>query len=93
MISRSLQVIKETGLMFNPYKKLVVIFNADEDFAGLWGHENLQDPSCAMSGTGFMVTFTNYPLLWVSKLQKEISLSTLYSEYVALSHSVRALIS
>ena len=39
-----------------------------------------------------MVTFSNCPLLWVSKLQKEIALSTLHSEYVALSHSVRALL-
>ena len=39
-----------------------------------------------------MVTFSNCPLLWVSKLQTEISLSTLHSEYVVLSHSVRALL-
>ena len=39
-----------------------------------------------------MVTFANCPLLWVSKLQTEIALSTLNSEYVALSHSVRALL-
>ena len=39
-----------------------------------------------------MVTFANCPLLWVSKLQTEISLSTLHSEYVALSHTVRALL-
>ena len=38
-----------------------------------------------------MVTFANFPLLWVSKLQTEISLSTLHYEYVALSHSVREL--
>ena len=39
-----------------------------------------------------MVTFANCPLLWVSKLQTEIALSTLHSEYVVLSHSVRALL-
>ena len=39
-----------------------------------------------------MVVFTNFTLLWVSKIQTEISLSTLYSEYVALSTSVQALI-
>ena len=39
-----------------------------------------------------MVTFYNFPLLWVSKIQTGISLSTLHSEYVALSHSVRALL-
>ena len=65
---------------------------ADADFAGLWGHEDPQYPICAISRTGFVVTFANCPLLWVSKLQREISLSTLYSEYVALSHSVRALL-
>ena len=31
-----------------------------------------------------MVFFANCPLLWVSKLQTEIALSTLHSEYVAL---------
>ena len=39
-----------------------------------------------------MVVFTNFTLLWVSKIQKDIALSTLHSEYVALSHSVRALL-
>ena len=79
--------------MFNPSKKLVVDCYADADFAGLWGHEDPQDPICARSRTGFVVTFANCPLLWVSKLQTEIALSTLHSEYVTLSHSVRALLS
>ena len=39
-----------------------------------------------------MVTFDNYPLFWVSKTQTEIALSTLHSEYVALSHYVRDLL-
>ena len=60
-------------------------------FAGLWGHENYQYPICARIRTGFMVTFPNCPLLWFSKLQTDIALSTLHSEYVTLSHSVRAL--
>ena len=65
---------------------------ADEYFAGLWGHENPQDPICARSKTGFVVTIVNFPLLWVSKLQTYIALSTLHSEYLALSRSVRALL-
>ena len=39
-----------------------------------------------------MVTFDNCPILWVSKLHADIALSTLYSEYVALSHSIRSLL-
>ena len=78
--------------MFNPSKKLVVDCYADADFARLWGHEDPQDPICARSRTGFVVTFSNCPLLWVSKLQTDISFSTLNSEYVELSHFIRALL-
>ena len=87
-----LQGTKDNVLVFNPYKKLVVDCYADADFAGLWGHEDPQDPICARSITGFVVTFSHCPLLWVSKLQTEIALSTLHSDYVALSNSVRALL-
>ena len=91
-IYRYLQGTKENGLVFIPSKKLVVDFYADADFAGLWGHEDPQDPICARSRTGFVVTFSNCTLLWVSKIQTEIALSTLHSEYVELSHSIRELL-
>ena len=68
------------------------IFNADEDFTGLWGHENTQDRIYARSTTGLVVTFFNCPLLWVSRLQTEVSLSTIRFEYVVFFHSVRALL-
>ena len=68
-IFRYLQGTKENGLVFNPSKKLVVDCYADANFAGLWGHENPQDRIYARSRTEFVVTFANFPLLWVSKLQ------------------------
>ena len=71
---------------------MVVDCYADTDFAGLWGHENPQDLICSGSRTGFVVTISNLLLLWVSKIHTYIDLSTLYYEYVALSHSVRALL-
>ena len=83
---------KDNGLVFNPSKKLVVECYADVDFAGLWGYENSHDPIYARSRTGFVVTFANCPLLWVSKLQTEIALSTLHYEYVSLPHSVIVLL-
>ena len=79
-ICRYLQGDNDNGLVFNTSKKIVVNFYADADFSGLWGHENPQDPICARSRTGFVVTFDNFPLLWVSKLQTEIALYTLHSE-------------
>ena len=88
-ICRYLQGTNNNGMVFNPSKKLVVVCYADADFAGLWVNENSQDPICASSRTGYVVTFSYCPLLWVSTLQTEIALSTLNSEYVSLSHSVR----
>ena len=65
---------------------------ADADFAGLWGNENPKDPICDRSRTGFVVAFSNYSILWVSKLQIDIAIFTLHYEYVVLSHSVSALL-
>ena len=39
-----------------------------------------------------MVTFANCPLFWVSKIQTEIDISPLHSEYVELPNSIRALL-
>ena len=91
-ISRYLQGTKYNVLVFNTSKKMVVGCYADADFAVLWGYENPQDPICASSRTGFVVTFPNFPLLWVSKLQTYITLYTIHSEYLALTHYIRSLI-
>ena len=64
----------------------------DADFAGLWGYEDDQDPVCVKSRTGYVLTLGNCPILWVSRLQSEIALSTLEAEYVALSMSMRELL-
>ena len=63
----------------------------DADFAGLWGHEHPQDPHCARSRTGYVITLAGCPILWVSKLQTEIALSTMEAEYVALSSACKDL--
>ena len=91
-ICRYLEGTKDNGLVFNPSKKLVVDCYSDADFARLWGHEDPQDPIGTSRRTRFVVTFDNCPILWVSKLQTDIALYTLHSEYMALSHSIRALV-
>ena len=77
------------GPRFNPSKKLVVGCYDDAIFPGLWLHENPQDPIYVIIRTIFVVTFSSCPLFQVSKTQTEIALSTLHSECVELSHSVR----
>ena len=91
-IFRYLRGTKEKAPVFNPYNKLVVYFYSNADFEGLWGYENPQDPICDSSRTVFVVTFSDFPLLWVSKLQTEISLSDIHSEYMVFHISVRYLL-
>ena len=91
-ICQFLQGNKYNGLLFNPYKKLVVDFYDDAYFAGLWGRKNPQDPICDRSRTRLLVIFFNCPLFWVSKLCIHIDLYNFYHEYVELSHSVIALL-
>ena len=91
-IYRYLKGTKYNGLVFNPSKKLVVNFYTDADFAGLWGHENPQDPICDRSRTVLVVKISNFTLLWMSIVQTEIALYTLHYEYVAFSHYVRELL-
>ena len=92
-ICRYLQGITDNVLVFNPHKKLVVGCYADEYFTGLWGHENSRETICARSIPGYVATYANLPLLWLSKLQTEIDLSTLHSGYAELSHSIIELLS
>lgn len=88
-IVRYLKGTSDRGLIMRPTKELKIDCFVDADFAGLWGVEDPDDPISVKSRTGYILTLGNCPLLWVSKLQSEISLSTMESEYVALSTAMR----
>ena len=70
---------------------MVVDCYVNADFARLLKQENPQDPICSSSSTVFVVTFPNCTLLWVSKIQTKISLSTLHYTYVKLYQYLRGL--
>ena len=65
----------------------------DADFAGNWRKEDAEDRNSLLSRTGFVIFFCGCPITWVSKLQTEVALSITEAEYIALSHSMRELIS
>jgi hypothetical protein len=79
-------------MMIKPSTDLKMDLYADADFAGLWNAEDSQDPTCVKSRTGYVVTLGGVPVLWGSKLQTEITLSSTESEYVALSMAMRQLL-
>ena len=83
------QGTKYKGLLFNPYNKTVVYWYVDAYFSSLWVHDNPKYPIFSNIRTVFVVTFSKFYLMCVSKIQREISLSTIHSECVALHHYVR----
>ncbi len=90
-IGRYLKGTLKQGLILNPSKTLKIDCYPDADFAGLWTHDDKQDPHRVRSQMGYVICLSNCPVLWKSKLQTEIALSTMEAEYVALSTLCRDL--
>jgi hypothetical protein len=74
-----------------PSRHIHVDCYPDADFAGLYNHEDSQDPHCVRSRTGYVILVSGCPILWKSKLQTEIALSTMEAEYVSLSQACKDL--
>ena len=72
-----LNVTKDEVMVFNPSKKMVVYCYTDAYFAGLWVHENTQDPICDRSSTGLVVPFPIVLCCWCKKFRHRF-LSLLY---------------
>eukprot|EP00804_Cyclotella_cryptica_P030661 CCRYP_015671-RA/>CCRYP_015671-RA protein AED:0.35 eAED:0.37 QI:0/0/0/1/0/0/2/0/191 len=58
----------------------------DADFAGNWNKEFAEtDPSTTKSRSGWVVFYAACPVIWASKLQSQVALSTTEAEYIAMS--------
>ena len=94
-VKRILRYLKRTqdkGLHLRPNNTHRVDCYVDADFAGNFAVEHPQNPESVKSRTGYIILYQGSPLLWVSKLQTQIALSTMEAEYVALSQAMRDLI-
>ena len=91
-IGRYLKLTRDKGLILTPVKALNVNAYSDADFAGLYGYEDISDPTCMRSRTGFIITVADCPVLWQSKLQTETALSTMEAETVAFVTCCRELL-
>ena len=93
-ICRYLKGTCNQGLQFAPKNNGVLQLDCyvDADFSGLYGVEDSLDPVSSKSRTGYVFTLGNCPVLWVSRLQQETTLSTTEAEYVAMSQAMRDLL-
>ena len=79
-------------LILIPTRKLRVNCYVDSHVTVLFSYEDPHNPVCSRSQSGYVVTFVNCTIQWVSNLHTDIYLSTLHAEYVALSQSIRDLL-
>ena len=91
-IAKYLAGTRSRGLTFVPDPNIKLDCYVDADFAGLWRHEDDQDPVCVKSRTGYVFTIAGCPVNWKSKLQDEVACSTLESEYIALSTAMHEML-
>ena len=64
----------------------------DAHFAGMYGYEHHDDPSCVKSRTSYVINVANCPVMWQSKLRTETVLSNMEAEILAISNCARELI-
>ena len=58
----------------------------------LWNQADADNAENLMSRTGYVIMYAGCPIVWSSRLQTEIALSTAEAEYIALSTALRQVI-
>ena len=92
-IARYIVATMGEGIIFKPdFDRVALDCHVDADFAGNWNINDPEDPTGVKSRTGFLLTFAGVPVLWKSRPQLCIALSTMESEYIALSTAMRSLV-
>ncbi|KAL7530988.1 hypothetical protein ACHAWF_008366 [Thalassiosira exigua] len=92
-IAMYLKSTRTIGLKFKPDPSRGFEDYVDADFCGNWNHiEAPTDPSTAKSRAGWIVFYAGCPIIWASRLETQVALSTTEAEYIALSMSLRDVI-
>ena len=81
---------KDKGIIYSPNHNFGFEVYVDASFCNNWEPETAEwDADTARSRTGYVIMIAGCPVLWASKLQTEVALSTTESEYIALSTATR----
>ena len=81
-IGRYLKATKDKGMVFTPNGDKGLECYVDADFAGGWDKADSRNPEAVLSRTGYVLMYAKCPVLFCSKLQTEIALSTTEDEYI-----------
>ena len=61
--------VEDKGLVFTPSGSNGIKCYADADYSGGWCKEDVDQVGSVLSRTGYIIKFTNFPIIWVSKIQ------------------------
>ena len=90
-IGQYLKGTADKGMIMKPGSpdKIQMDVYVDSDFMGLYGKEQRHDSTNVKSRAGHIILINGCPIIWSSKLQDCIALSTMMAEYYALSSAMR----
>ena len=91
-IGQYLKKTKKKGMILKPMStsdSFRMDAYVDSDFMGLYGKEKRSDPNNVKSRTGYLLCINDCPIVWSSRLNDSIALSTMMAEYYALSSCMR----
>jgi hypothetical protein len=73
---------RDKGMIYSPSNQSFDVY-VDASFTGDWDPTNaVWDTDTARSRTGYAILYASCPVIWASKLQTEIALSTTEAEYL-----------
>ena len=84
-VCQYLYLTHDHGLICKPKPDGKLNAYCDSDFAGMWHKNTSHLCESILSCTEYVVMFCRCPILWASKLQTEIMLSSTEAEFMALS--------
>ena len=80
------------GVVYKTNKEKGIECYIDAYFDCEWAQADADNEENVMSHTGYAITYAECPVLWCSKLQIEIALSTTEAEYISLSQAMREIL-
>jgi hypothetical protein len=89
-----LRATRDKGIIYKANSNASFECYVDAGFAGDFTSEVdlSDDPASARSRTGYIIQYHGCPVLWASKLQTEVALSSTEAEVIAISQAVRDLL-
>ncbi len=92
-ICRYLLGTQDKGVILRPKGEESFDCWVDASHASEWSSKSAEfDPNTARSRMGYILCYAGCPMMWASKMQTEIALSSTEAEYIALSAAMREIL-